>query len=267
MVVNQRSALVVLVWLTFLGTGGCYLAQDNDFISPDADADLISPDVYDELLEAESDVIKDSEVEPYGDGDTVEDPGRVKSIKTKIPADGGSCLTVHNKYRALHHQTPPLKWSAGLASEAQAYANKMAKTSKFEHAKGTRQGENLYWRGVNLQSFKNKPITCENMIRGIKLWYEEIAYYDWSKAGFKLPREKLPKKLRKNYRKVSVGHFTQLVWRSSEKLGMGAAVGDNGKLYVVARYYPQGNIWLKKNPQRKYENNVLPLRTVRTKSV
>jgi ves G 5 allergen, putative len=38
------------------------------------------------------------------------------------------------------------------------------------------------------------------------------------------------------------GHFTQLVWKTSKKLGIGQAKGASGNVYVVANYYPPGNI-------------------------
>ncbi|CAF3889267.1 unnamed protein product, partial [Didymodactylos carnosus] len=43
---------------------------------------------------------------------------------------------------------------------------------------------------------------------------------------------------------MSTGHFTQVVWRASNRLGVGAAIANNGawkKLYVVANYAPPGN--------------------------
>ena len=41
-----------------------------------------------------------------------------------------------------------------------------------------------------------------------------------------------------------IGHFTQLVWKDSLRLGMGIkTVNDGGwtKIYMVARYAPKGN--------------------------
>ena len=42
---------------------------------------------------------------------------------------------------------------------------------------------------------------------------------------------------------MSTGHFTQVVWKSSKKLGMGIAFADGGrKVVVVAQYGPAGNM-------------------------
>lgn len=42
----------------------------------------------------------------------------------------------------------------------------------------------------------------------------------------------------------TVGHFTQVVWKTSQKVGMGVAkrtTNGMNKVYVVARYSPAGN--------------------------
>ena len=41
-------------------------------------------------------------------------------------------------------------------------------------------------------------------------------------------------------RNAGTGHFTQLVWSSSAKLGVGVA-SKHGKVIVVANYDPPGN--------------------------
>ena len=40
---------------------------------------------------------------------------------------------------------------------------------------------------------------------------------------------------------TATGHFTQVVWVASRKLGLGVARG-NGKVVVVANYDPPGNL-------------------------
>ena len=48
------------------------------------------------------------------------------------------------------------------------------------------------------------------------------------------------------------GHFTQIVWQESTELGVGKAKGSNGKIIVVARYRPPGNVI------NHFQNNVKP---------
>ncbi|KTG35261.1 hypothetical protein cypCar_00015828 [Cyprinus carpio] len=51
-----------------------------------------------------------------------------------------------------------------------------------------------------------------------------------------------------------MGHFTAMVWKSSKKLGVGKAVASDGSTFVVARYFPAGNI----TNQGHFQANVLP---------
>lgn len=50
------------------------------------------------------------------------------------------------------------------------------------------------------------------------------------------------------------GHFTAMVWKSTKKLGVGKATASDGSSFVVARYFPAGNI----TNQGHFDNNVLP---------
>lgn len=56
---------------------------------------------------------------------------------------------------------------------------------------------------------------------------------------------------------LATGHFTAMVWKSSNKLGVGKATASDGSSFVVARYFPAGNI----TNQGHFENNVLPAKT------
>lgn len=67
-------------------------------------------------------------------------------------------------------------------------------------------------------------------------WYEEIKDYPFP-DGYKGDGSDalFPK----------IGHFTQSVWRGSQYVGYGYGVNKNCtvfKTYVVARYYPAGNM-------------------------
>jgi len=53
--------------------------------------------------------------------------------------------------------------------------------------------------------------------------------------------------------KNHAGHFTQVIWKSSQKIGVGRAITDNGQtVYVVCNYLPAGNV------TGRYKDNVLP---------
>lgn len=52
---------------------------------------------------------------------------------------------------------------------------------------------------------------------------------------------------------MSTGHFTQVVWKATNKLGIGVAFGDGGrKVIVVGQYGPAGNM------MGQFPQNVLP---------
>lgn len=132
-------------------------------------------------------------------------------------------LSEHNKYRALHH-APNLVWDDKLAGYAENYASQC----KFAHSHG-RYGENL-------------ATGYPSINKSVKVWYDENKQYSYSRPGFSM----------------STGHFTQLVWKGSKKLGC-AYVGCFGKngtpgKYLVCEYSPAGNIV----NSNYFESNVLP---------
>ncbi len=57
------------------------------------------------------------------------------------------------------------------------------------------------------------------------LWYNEYKKYNFSWPGFS----------------SGTGHFTQVVWKGSSRLGMGVARASSGYYYVVGNYDPPGN--------------------------
>ena len=48
------------------------------------------------------------------------------------------------------------------------------------------------------------------------------------------------------------GHFTQVVWKGSQDVGVGKATARDGKVIVVANYRPAGNM------MGRFSDNVLP---------
>ncbi len=53
---------------------------------------------------------------------------------------------------------------------------------------------------------------------------------------------------------MCIGNFTQMIWRSTEQVGVGLASDGKGKFITVAFYKPPGNIT---NPGY-FEDNVKP---------
>ncbi|CAF3311720.1 unnamed protein product [Rotaria socialis] len=131
-------------------------------------------------------------------------------------------LVVHNTLRA-RHCVPPLELDEEININSQIYANYLAKTdSPLIHStnRASRFGENLY------SLARKSPIANISAEKCIMAWYAEIEFYDYSKPAYKL----------------STGHFTQIVWKDTQKLGVGYAFGREGcKIYIVAQYGPPGN--------------------------
>ncbi|WP_406238436.1 CAP family protein [Nocardia sp. NBC_01009] len=127
-------------------------------------------------------------------------------------------LNAHNQYRAKHG-SPEMVLDPAVSASAQRWADHLADTQIFEHSKGSGNGENLaaMWGGRHTG------------FSATKAWYDEIKDYDFdAPTGFS----------------SQTGHFTQVVWKASTKLGVGVAcnTGGEGGQYVVAQYNPAGNM-------------------------
>ncbi|XP_016365113.1 Golgi-associated plant pathogenesis-related protein 1-like [Sinocyclocheilus rhinocerous] len=138
-------------------------------------------------------------------------------------------LKTHNEYRRKH-QAPPLKLSSKLSREAARYAESLASTRILKHSVESSRGncgENLAWASYDQTG---KDVSDR--------WYNEVNQYNFNQPGFS----------------SATGHFTAMVWKSSKKLGVGKAVASDGSTFVVARYFPAGNI----TNQGHFQANVLP---------
>lgn len=121
-------------------------------------------------------------------------------------------VDAHNKFRTSHG-SPPLVLDDRVSGFAQDYANKLASSNTFKHSGGP-YGENLYMaEGMEVAG-----------ATAVDDWYAEIKDYNFSKPGFD----------------EKTGHFTQVVWKSSNQIGVGVAC-KGSTTYVVANYNPPGN--------------------------
>jgi uncharacterized protein YkwD len=132
-------------------------------------------------------------------------------------------LDLHNKLRAIHGAAP-LTWSARLSNTAQAWAKQC--TLSHSH---NEFGENLAWgtKGAYTATFF------------VQAWYDEVVHYDYARGEAKDGDV--------------IGHFTQLVWAGSTRVGCGLAQCGEWD-YLVCNYSPPGNY------VGEYTANVLPPR-------
>ncbi|XP_062410611.1 GLI pathogenesis-related 2 [Sardina pilchardus] len=137
-------------------------------------------------------------------------------------------LEAHNTYRQRHGASP-LTLNKELSRSAQKWAEYLLASNKMQHSQAD-YGENLYY------TWSSAPKQLEGK-EAVDNWYNEIKDYSFSRPGFQ----------------SKTGHFTQVVWKGSEKLGVGLAT-DGKTSYVVCQYLPAGNI---SNPGY-FQKNVLP---------
>jgi uncharacterized protein YkwD len=138
--------------------------------------------------------------------------------------DAAQWLDAHNRLRAKHCAAP-LSWSARLADVAQHWANALRdRGCSFGHSGGT-FGENLAAGTIGTLD----PAAV------VQMWYDEIAQYRFPDGGFSM----------------KTGHFTQVVWRGSRRVGCGHSQ-CKGMDILVCEYDPAGN-W-----EGQYRENVLP---------
>lgn len=140
-------------------------------------------------------------------------------------------LNKHNECR-VKHKAPKLIHNNELSKRAQEFANTIAMKNTLQHSDckwdNKQVGENLAWCSGTV-------MTGEFMT---KMWYDEIKDYDYNNPTFT----------------SNAGHFTQLIWKDSQEIGIGIAkCSEDGSWYAVANYYPAGNVL------QRFKENVLPL--------
>lgn len=132
-------------------------------------------------------------------------------------------LRVHNEARAKVG-VEPLRWDATLATQALAYAETLVRTkdSALIHA------TDLNGIGENLSGGKGGPKF--SAVRLANAWVREG---HWYKPGV-APNDKCTNA-------AVVGHYTQVVWRNTTRVGCGYAAIGNSRL-LACRYGPGGNV-------------------------
>jgi uncharacterized protein YkwD len=139
------------------------------------------------------------------------EPGRLAGI-----------TRAHNQVRA-QVSVPPLTWDPAIASTAAAYAAKCI----FEHSGTSGLGENL---GATAPPGNER---ASDMVQG---WADERAHYDYASNSCD-PGE-------------TCGHYTQVVWKASTKLGCAVQACNTGSPFSgvtnweiwVCNYSPRGNV-------------------------
>jgi uncharacterized protein YkwD len=138
--------------------------------------------------------------------------------------DAAAWVDAHNRFRAKHCAAA-LTWSAKLAEVAQRWANALRdRGCQFGHSGGA--------YGENLAAGTRGTLDPASVV---KMWYDEVAQYRFPDGGFSM----------------ETGHFTQVVWRGTQRVGCGRSQCKGMDIYVC-EYDPPGN-W-----EGQYRDNVRP---------
>ncbi|KAI3887080.1 hypothetical protein MKW92_028276 [Papaver armeniacum] len=113
-------------------------------------------------------------------------------------------LSAHNAARA-EVNVGPLVWDDTVAAYATNYANQRAGDCNLIHSKGSPYAD------------------------AVKLWVNEKRFYDYQSNSCQGGE--------------TCGHYTQVVWRNSVRLGCASVTCNNGGTFVICSYDPRGN-WI-----------------------
>ncbi|XP_001948456.2 uncharacterized protein LOC100162791 isoform X1 [Acyrthosiphon pisum] len=103
---------------------------------------------------------------------------------------------------------------------AQDWANQMVKLKIFDHREDNVYGENLF-SSLDFNNLGEQAVDS---------WYNEITKFNIADEEPELGDN------------IATHHMTQLLWKSSTKLGVGVSKSSNGMYNVVANYDPSGNV-------------------------
>ncbi len=154
-------------------------------------------------------------------------PGVAVSGSRLTAGEAQALVDYHNRVRK-EVGVGAVTWSPEIAAFAQQWADELARRGAFEHrpARQQKYGENL--AGGTTGAF--------TVLTGASMWYGEKKLY---RAGAPFSATFLP-----------AGHYTQMVWTTSNRIGAGMAICKTGKYrgwtILVCNYAERGNVVGKK---------------------
>ena len=124
-------------------------------------------------------------------------------------------LAAHNSLRA-QVGAPPFVWSPELESVARRWAERLIDSGQFAHTPRNSHGENLF-------ESEGRAIPPGQVV---EYWASEGKSYDYARNACRAG--------------AVCGHYTQIVWARSRKLGCGSARKGRREVWVC-EYDPPGN--------------------------
>jgi len=142
-------------------------------------------------------------------------------------------IALHNKVRAKH-RLPPLRWSNELAGYAQQWATELSRNRNcsMQHRPNygrfkQRFGENLFW--ASPEEWSNGAVTLQKLTVHdiVNAWAEEEGFYNYQTNQCITGKD--------------CGHYTQIVWKESRKVGCAQVVCKDKAQLWACNYDPPGN--------------------------
>ncbi|KAK1394730.1 Pathogenesis-related protein PR-1 type-like protein [Heracleum sosnowskyi] len=129
-------------------------------------------------------------------------------------------LNAHNAARAAVN-VGPMQWDETVANYARNYANQRSGDCVLQHSNSNgKYGENLFKGGGGGFVFNAKD--------AVNAWVAEKQYYDYGSNSCAQGQQ--------------CGHYTQVVWRDSVRLGCARVqCRNNGWWFITCNYSPPGN--------------------------
>ena len=163
------------------------------------------------------------------------EPPPPPSASTSLsPAQQQEALGQHNHWRE-EAGVSALRWSFQLAAYAQEWADELAEQGcTMQHRPrggpfAQQHGENLFWASPVMWSDGRREVQQITPDDVVDAWDEEKQWYDYASNRCSAPPNE------------SCGHYTQVVWATSQELGCAMTIcQDKGQLWVC-NYDPPGN--------------------------
>jgi len=178
-----------------------------------------------------------------GDEEDSEDPADDADLDSgAAPGETGifvGMTAAHNAARArlgLDEALPDLQWSTDLAAVAQDWSDNLtSECGTIEHRMPNSYGENIAMRGSTRLT---QPFSPEEAVDG---WDAEVACWDYGTIN---GTERCDAQCASGLNSNGCGHYTQLVWRNTRRVGCGYSTCQSGQFTYeiwVCNYDPPGN--------------------------
>jgi pathogenesis-related protein 1 len=150
-------------------------------------------------------------------------------VETLSGDSQAAMLADHNRWRAKVG-VPELRWAEDLAQSSAQWAEQLLKDQRCDmvHSHRLGLGENLFWASPLMGSDGSVAIQAVSSAQVVDDWGHEDADYDLATNTCKTGK--------------MCGHYTQLVWKSTQEVGCAKHICPASDQVWVCQYRPAGNV-------------------------